>query len=102
MTARETSREGEVLKGVKAQAGQKFFSFEHIFAGATDAVLFATYGMPNMKDTDYRIFLEGEFTESQGNVISIDYSSKAATGFSFIGGTAAEIAHIMVHGNVDE
>ena len=102
MQGRETTRSGEVLKGVKAQAGEKFMSFKHTFAGAADAVLFDTYGLPNMKDADYRIFLQGEFTESQGDAISIDESTIATTGFSFVGGTASEIAHILVHGNVDE
>jgi hypothetical protein len=102
MQARETNREGEALKGVLAQAGEKFMSFKHTHAGATDAVLFATYGLPNMKDVDYRIFLQGEMTESQGDACAIDESSIAETGFSFIGGTAAEISHILVHGNVDE
>lgn len=101
-TARETSREGEVLKGVKAQQGQKFFSFIHTHIGATDAVLFATYGMPDMKDTDYRILMTGESTESAGDVVAIDHSSKSTTGFSFIGGTAAEFSNVFVHGNVDE
>jgi len=102
MQARETTRSGEVLKGVKAQAGEKFMSFKHTFVGAADAVTFEQYGLPNMKDVDYRIMLQGEFTESQGDAISIDESSIATTGFSFVGGTAAEIAHIWIHGNVDE
>jgi hypothetical protein len=102
MSARETSRKGEVLKGVKAQADEKFMSFKHTHAGATDAVLFNTYGLPDMADVDYRIFLQSESTESQGDAISIDESSLALTGFSFIGGTATEISHILVHGNVNE
>jgi hypothetical protein len=102
MEARETHREGEVLKGVKAQAGEKFMSFKHTHAGAADAVLFDTYGLPDMADADYRIFLQGESTESQGDAISIDESTIAKTGFSFVGGTASEISHILVHGNVQE
>ena len=102
MTARETHRPGEVLKGVKAQAGQKFMSFKHTHVGAADAVLFATYGLPNMKDTDYRILPAGESTESAGDAISVDESSIATTGFSFVGGTASEVTHVFVHGNVDE
>jgi len=102
MTARETSREDEVLMGVKAQAGQKIMSFKHTHAGAADAVLFATYGLPDMKDTEYRILITGESTESAGDAISVDESSIALTGFSFVGGTAAEISHVFVHGNVDE
>jgi hypothetical protein len=102
MEARETHREGEVLKGVKAQQGEKFMSFKHTHVGAADAVTFAAYSLPNMKDADYRIFLQGESTESQGDAISIDESTIATTGFSFVGGTASEISHILVHGNVDE
>jgi hypothetical protein len=102
MEARVTTRVGEVLKGVKAQQGQKFMSFKHTFAGAADAVLFSTYGLPNMLNADYRIMLQGEFTESQGDAINIDESTIATTGFSFTGGTATEIAHIWIHGDVDE
>ena len=102
MQQRETHREGEVLKGVKAQSGEKFMSFIHTHVGAADAVLFATYGLPDMKDTDYRILMTGESTQSAGNIIAIDHSSKATTGFSFIGGTAAEFSNVLVHGNVDE
>jgi hypothetical protein len=99
---RQTSKPGEVLSGVLAQAGEKFFSFKHTFAGAADAILFATYGMPDMADADYRIMLQGEFTESQGDAICVDESTITPRGFSFVGGTAAEIAHIWIHGNVDE
>jgi hypothetical protein len=102
MQGRETSRDGEALSGVKAQAGQKFMSFKHTHVGAADAVLFSAYGLPDMKDTNYRIFHQGESTESAGDAISIDESSIAKTGFSFVGGTAAEITHVLVHGNVDE
>lgn len=102
MEARETHRSGEVLKGVKAQKGEKIMSFKHTFAGAADAVTFAQYGLPDMADTAYRVMLQGEFTESQGDAICIDESSIATTGFSFVGGTATEIAHIWVHGNVVE
>ena len=73
MQARETHRSGEALKGVKAQAGEKFMSFKHTHAGAADAVLFATYGLPDMADVDYRI-----------------------------GGTGTEITHVLIHGNVNE
>ena len=102
MEARETSRSGEVLKGVKAQAGQKFMSFTHTHVGSADAVLFASYGLPNMKNTTYQIFMESESTGSIGDALSIDYSSKAETGFSFVGGTASEVSHILVIGEVDE
>jgi hypothetical protein len=102
MQGRETNRSGEALKGVKAQAGEKFMSFKHTHVGAADAVLFSDYGLPNMADALYRIFLQGESTESIGDALSIDESSIAKTGFSFVGGTAAEVSHILVHGNVDE
>ncbi len=102
MTARETHRAGEALKGVLAQAGEKFMSFKHTHAGAADAVLFATYGLPDMKDVAYRIIPAGESTESAGDAISVDESSIATTGFSFVGGTATEITHVLIHGNVAE
>lgn len=102
MAPRNTTKGGEVLHGVKAQADERFMSFKHTHVGSEDAVLFASYGLPDMKDTDYRIFLQGESTHSQGDAISIDESSLEPTGFDFIGGTGSEISHILVHGNVQE
>jgi hypothetical protein len=100
--ARRTHREGEALSNEVAGAGKKFRSFKHTHVGAADAVLFATLGLPNMADADYVIMHAGESTESQGDVISIDESSIATTGFSFVGGTAAEITHILIHGRIAE
>jgi hypothetical protein len=102
MTARQTTRSDEILDGVGAQAGQKWFSFKHTHVGAADAVLFEDYGLPDMLDKDYRVFLQGEMTESLGDTICVDESTIEETGFSFKGGTASEVSHILVHGNVDE
>jgi len=102
MQGRETHREGEALKGVLAQAGEKFMSFKHTHVGAADAVTFAQYGLPNMKDADYRVFIQAESTGSLGDALAIDESTIAPEGFSFIGGTGSEITHVLVHGNVDE
>lgn len=97
MSARETSREGEVLKGVKAQKGQKFATFEITCAADPQAVNFAALGLPNMKDTAYRVLLHEETL-----TVAVDYSTKAKTGFNIINGTGAEVAVCLIHGNVDE
>ena len=102
MTARQTTRAGEVLNGVKAQVGEKFQSFKHTHVGAGDVVTFGANGLPDMLDADYRVLLSGESTMSAGDAISVDESSINTAGFTFIGGTAAEITHVFVHGNVEE
>lgn len=102
MEGRQTTLDGEALMGIKAQAGEKIMSFKHTFAGAADAIVFASIGLPDMADVDYRVMLQGEFTESQGDAICIDESTVATTGFTFKGGTATEIAHVFIHGNVAE
>jgi len=105
MQGRETHREGEALKGVKAQAGEKFVSFKHTLAADPEAITFAEHDLPNMKDADYRVFLTGEFATAQGLTATgtyVDESTITPEGFSIVGGTGAEVAHILVHGNVDE
>lgn len=97
MLARQTTRDGEVLQGVKAQAGEKFMSFRVTLTGTPLAITFAQLGLPNMQDTDYRVLIHEET-----KVGVLDHSTLATTGFSILGGTGAEVAHVWVHGNVDE
>lgn len=97
MEARITHREGEVLHGIKAQDGQRFFSFKVTLTASPLAITFAGQSLPNMKDTAYRVAIH-----SEGNVGNLDESTIATTGFSILGGTGAEIAHVWVHGNVEE
>lgn len=101
MEPRITHREGEVLHGVKAQAGERFMSFKVTLGGSPHSVSFEALGLPNMKDTDYRVFPFGEHA-ALGPVTSVDESTIATTGFDIINGAAAEVAHVLVHGNVDE
>lgn len=90
---RQTHRDGEALSGIKAQAGQRFFSFKKVATASPLAIVFADEGLPNMADAAYRVFVHDE-----GLGVSVDESTIAATGFSILGGTGAEVAHILVHG----
>ncbi|MBT8428382.1 MAG: hypothetical protein KJN79_00575 [Gammaproteobacteria bacterium] len=94
---RKTNRAGEALSGIKAQAGQRFFSFKKTLTADPLAVLFADEGLPDMDDVAYRVFIHGET-----DVGNVDESTIATTGFSILGGTGAEVAHILVHGAVAE
>jgi hypothetical protein len=97
--ARQTKRPGEVLDGIKAQADEKWLSFEVLQSAAAPLVInFALLGLPDMKDRDYRVFTDGETAART----FVDQSSKEQMGFSVLGGAIAETHHILVHGNVDE
>lgn len=102
MQGRETTREGEALQGVKAQAGERFQSFKHILAASPEAITFAEHGLPDMQDANYRVLLQGEMAVSLGDGVYVDETTIAATGFSIVGGTGAEVAHVFVHGLVQE
>ena len=102
MTGRKTTRPGEALMGIKSQAGEKLVSFKHTLAADPEAVTFAEHGLPDMLDADYRVWLGGEMAASLGDGVYVDESTIAKTGFSIVGGTGAEIAHVFVHGNVAE
>ena len=99
---RQTTRAGEVLNGVEAQAGEKFLSFKHTLAADPEAITFAEHDLPDMLDADYRVFLQGEMAVGLGDAAYVDESTITKAGFSIVGGTGAEVAHIQIHGNVDE
>jgi hypothetical protein len=101
MTARNTTRDDEVLHGIKAQINERFFSFKVTLTGSPLAITFAGESLPDMKDADYRVQLSGELP-SLGDTCYVDESTISTTGFSVVGGTGAEVAHLFVHGNVDE
>ena len=105
MLDRQTNRSGEVLHGVKAQAGERFMSFKHVLAASPEAITFAEHGLPDMVDLDYRVILTGEFATAQGLTAAgtyVDESTITRQGFSIVGGTGAEVAHLLIHGNVAE
>lgn len=95
-TGKQTHRDGEALSGVVAQAGQRFFSFKKVATASPLAITFAGEGLPNMADVDYRVLVHDE-----GLGLSVDESTIATTGFSILGGTGAEVAHIFVHGETE-
>lgn len=105
MEGRQTTRSGEVLNGVEAQAGEKFMSFRHVLAANPEVITFAEHGLPDMLDADYRVMLTGEFATAQGLTAAgtyVDESTITRRGFSIVGGTGAQVAHLLIHGNVDE
>lgn len=97
MVARNTTKTDEVLHGVEAQVNERFFSFKKVLTASPLAITFAAEGLPDMKDPDYRVLVHDET-----QVGSVDESTIATTGFSILGGTGAEVAHIWIHGNVQE
>lgn len=99
---RETSRDGESMKGIKSQAAERFFSLKVTLTASPLTVTFATRGLPNMQDALYRVFLQGETAVSVGDGVYVDESATTKTSFVIVGGTGAEVAHVLIHGNVDE
>lgn len=95
MEGRKTHREGEALSGVKQQAGHRLMGFTVVCAASPQAVTFAGLGLPDMEDTDYEVVVHDE-----GLGLSVDESTKETTGFSILGGTGAEVANVLVWGNV--
>ena len=99
MAARITQRKDEVKHGVKAKVNDKLFSFKVTQSGAAPLVVnFAALGLPNMKDTDYRILPTGETAART----TVDESTIAKTGFNILGGADTEVHHIWIDGQVDE
>jgi len=95
MTTRDTHRQGEeVSKAPSAMVDEELQSAKHTQVGATDALTFAALGLEDMEDTNYRVVVGGE------TAATVDESSIATTGFSLVGGGAAEVAHIWVHGKI--
>jgi len=99
---RDTTRSGEVLSGVNAQAGQKFMSFKITLTASPKVITFAGQGLPNMADNAYRVVVGGEMAVTMGDNLYVDESTITPEGFSIVGGTGAEIAHVWIHGNVAE
>lgn len=72
----------------------------------TDAITFAGLSnkrgtaYPNMADADYEVIMSGEFASSQGDVVYVDHSTLATTGFTVIGLGSAEVAHCIVVGRI--
>jgi hypothetical protein len=62
---------------------------------ATDAVLFSTYGLPNMATADYQVLVNGEIA---GAKVSVSAATKAITGFSVIGLGNNEVGNVLVYG----
>jgi hypothetical protein len=98
-TTRQTSRTGELLqKAIRKQPEARTFGFKVTLTASPLAVTFAAYDRPSMADVDYAITLGGELDLS---AVAVDESTISKNGFSILGGTGAEVCHVMIHGNVD-
>jgi hypothetical protein len=64
--------------------------------GSPDAVTFAGAGLPDMADTNYLVIPGGETAAR----VTVDESTKLATGFSVLGGAASEVIHVVVIGRL--
>jgi len=96
-TTRDTHRQGEeVSKAPAAMVDEELQSAKVTLAGATEVVTFNGMGLEDMADTSYRVSIEGEFASAT----SVDESTIATSGFTIIGGAAAEVAHVWIHGKI--
>ena len=96
-TTRDTHRQGEeIAKAPAAMVDEELQSAKVTLSGAADVLTFSGMGLADMADIDYRVVVAGEFA----GVVSADESTLAETGFTLVGGAAAEVAHIWIHGKV--
>lgn len=81
--------------GAKSQG---CFAFNVTSGGTPDTVLFSALNppLPNMASNDYQVLVNGETT----NRTNVDHTTKAATGFDILGGTAAEHMNVIVIGRI--
>jgi hypothetical protein len=97
MTVRDTHRTDEAIsKAPAAMVREELQSAKVTLTGTPHAFTFMGAGLENMKDTAYRVTLTGKFVAST----RVDEPTITEAGFSIIGGAAAEVAHIMVHGKI--
>lgn len=94
-TTRDTHRQGEeISKAPAAMVDQELQSAKVTLAGASVAVTFLAMGLEPMEDDQYRVSIAGEFV----GVTIADESTLTKDGFTIIGGAAAEVAHVFIHG----
>ena len=72
-------------------------SFSFVSGGSPDSVLFADYDLPDMADTDYQVIVQGETAAR----VTVDETTKAATGFDVLGAAATEVVHVVVIGRFE-
>lgn len=96
-TTRDTHRAGEqISKAPDAMVGQELQSAKVVLSGASHAFTFAGSGLAPAKDTAYRVAIHGEFA----GTVRVDESTITEAGFTIIGGAAAEVAHVFIHGKI--
>lgn len=92
---RKTVRDGTSTQlAALGNLNEKFQSCKLTLTSNNMAFTFASKGLQNMKDRNYRVFVHGEFAAAT----RVDESTITTAGFSIIGGANGEVAHIMVHG----
>jgi hypothetical protein len=81
--------------GKKAQGVN---AFSYTATGSPQALLFASYSLPNMADIAYQVLTGGETAA----VTKVDESTKTAAGFSVLGAGAGEVVHVVVVGRFEK
>jgi hypothetical protein len=65
-------------------------------SGTPHTVTFSDLGMQSMADADYLVLLDGETAAR----LTVDESTITTLGFDVLGGAAAEVAHVLVVGRL--
>jgi len=84
-----------MASGVKSQGTNSWT--ETLSGAAPHSLTFEGASRPNMADASYQVLVDGE---TAGRV-TVDESSKTATGFDVLGGVAAEVVHVVVIGRLE-
>lgn len=95
--SRDTHRSGEeVAKSPAAMLGEELQTAKVTITGSPMTIRFGEIGLEEMKDNAYRVVVGGEFA----GAVYADESSIGESGFDLVGGAAAEVAHIWIHGKI--
>ena len=92
--ARVTVRDSELVAQT-SQAGEGIQSLKVVVGGAVHPVSLKGLGLSAMANADYRVLVHNEALS-----ISVDESTITAEGFTLIGGAAAQVAHVLIHGKL--
>jgi len=95
---RDTHRAGEeIVKAPTEQVGKEFQSFKLTLVGAAPHVVsFRALGLQNMANVGYVVQVQGETAAR----VTVDESTITTDGFNLLGGAAAEVVHVLVHGAI--
>jgi len=86
-------QEGIDYISAAGKRGEGVTSFLVTSTGTPDAVVFAELGLPDMETASYVVIAQAE-----GSTCTVDESTKATTGFSILGASAADVINVIVGG----